>query len=384
MKKSFILLLLTLSLLAPVQAQSYRFTHGPYLQELTGNSVTVVFTTNGKGISWVETLTPQGDTLRSYTIVNGIKVSYNTFHTITIKDLQPGTTYRYRICSREITRFHPYEIRFGEDRTSRWYTFSTLDPKATSGSFIALSDMHEHADKLGRLLVKAGVKDANLVFYVGDMMNYNDNPEKPFECFIDKSVELFAGSKPFLFVRGNHETRGNRADEFFRFVPKSDGQYYGSCLYGDIMFVMLDCGEDKPDNFPVYGGLNNFDEYRTQQAAWLAALIKSKEYKRAKWHIVMSHFPPLALNDSTPEDHGLKEMEQKFLPILKKGKIDLMVCGHMHQFLFTTPHDNAQLTFPVVQNGTDTAVRIDIKDKSLHMTAYDAQGNVVTNYKIAK
>lgn len=47
------------------------------------------------------------------------------------------------------------------------------------------------------------------------------------------------------------------------------------------MFVVLDCGEDKPDDFPVYAGLNDFDSYRSEQARWFAELIRSKEYRTA-------------------------------------------------------------------------------------------------------
>lgn len=63
------------------------------------------------------------------------------------------------------------------------------------------------------------------------------------------------------------------------------------------MFVVLDCGEDKPDDFPVYAGLNDFDSYRSEQARWFAELIRSKEYRTARWHVVMNHFPPVSRMD---------------------------------------------------------------------------------------
>lgn len=97
-----------------------------------------------------------------------------------------------------------------------------------------------------------------------------------------------------MLVRGNHETRGNKAREYAHYAPSTNGTFYGAFREGDVMFVVLDCGEDKPDDFPVYAGLNDFDSYRSEQARWFAELIRSKEYRTARWHVVMNHFPPVS------------------------------------------------------------------------------------------
>ena len=385
MKKIVFCFLGLLAVLYTASAQSYTFNHGPYLQELSEHAVTFVFTTSDKGFSWVEVKPDGGEAERHYTVRNGLRDAYNTFNVIRVENLRPDTRYQYRLCSKQIADFQPYKVTFGDSIVSPWRRFSTPDPKATACSFIALSDMHQQPDKLGRLLNQAGVGSADMIFYVGDMMNYYDNEETPFRSFIDKSVELFASEKPFVLVRGNHETRGNMAREYARYVPKSSGKYYGAYRVGDIMFIVLDCGEDKPDDFWVYAGLTDFDGYRTEQAAWFGELIRSKAYKSAKWRIVMNHFPPLShMESDNPERHGIQDITDKFLPLYNQAKIDLMISGHTHAYEFMSPDKYDRLTFPVIVNSTESVARIDIDGRTLKAKVTDTGGNTLKEYTISK
>lgn len=385
MKKIVFCFLGLLAVLYTASAQSYTFNHGPYLQELSEHAVTFVFTTSDKGFSWVEVKPDGGEAERHYTVRNGLRDAYNTFNVIRVENLRPDTRYQYRLCSKQIADFQPYQVTFGDSIVSPWHRFSTPDPKATACSFIALSDMHQQPDKLGRLLNQAGVGSADMIFYVGDMMNYYDNEETPFRSFIDKSVELFASEKPFVLVRGNHETRGNMAREYARYVPKSSGKYYGAYRVGDIMFVVLDCGEDKPDDFWVYAGLTDFDGYRTEQAAWFGELTRTKAYKSAKWRIVMNHFPPLShMESDNPERHGIQDITDKFLPLYNQAKIDLMISGHTHAYEFMSPDKYDRLTFPVIVNSTESVARIDIDGRTLKAKVTDTGGNTLKEFTISK
>ena len=385
MKKIVFCFLGLLAVLYTASAQSYTFNHGPYLQELSEHAVTFVFTTSDKGFSWVEVKPDGGEAERHYTVRNGLRDAYNTFNVIRVENLRPDTRYQYRLCSKQIADFQPYKVSFGDSIVSPWRRFSTPDPKATACSFIALSDMHQQPDKLGRLLNQAGVGSADMIFYVGDMMNYYDNEETPFRSFIDKSVELFASEKPFVLVRGNHETRGNMAREYARYVPKSSGKYYGAYRVGDIMFIVFDCGEDKPDDFWVYAGLTDFDGYRTEQAAWFGELIRSKAYKSAKWRIVMNHFPPLShMESDNPERHGIQDITDKFLPLYNQAKIDLMISGHTHAYEFMSPDKYDRLTFPVIVNSPKRVARIDIDGRTLKAKVTDTGGNTLKEFTISK
>ena len=357
--------------------EKYEFNHGPYLQELTPDGVTFVFTTSRKGVSWIELKADgQPSEQRHYAVHNGLRGAYDTFNAIRVNGLQADKTYSYRMVSKEIADFQPYQVTFGDSIVSPWYDFKTLNPVGTKCSVLALSDMHCDADKLERLLTLGGVQEADLVFYVGDMMSYYDHADLPFTSYIDRSVELFASRKPFVVVRGNHETRGNMAREYARFVPRRDGRFYGAYRVGEVMFVILDCGEDKPDDFWVYAGLVDFDGYRAEQARWFEKLIKTKEYRSAKWHVVMNHFPPVYEGKpDNPESHGIDDITAKFLPLYNRADIDLMINGHIHRYKYMPPSDTVR--FPVVVNSTESVARIDIDGKTMRVKVSDVDNKVL-------
>lgn len=366
-------LLLTVSL----WARDFRISHGPYLQEVTADGATFVFLTSNNGFSSVELQEQNGGVpTRHYATQNGLRQADNTFNAIRVEQLKPGTIYRYRILSKEVKSFQPYKVTFGDSIASPWYTFQTIDPKAKGGSIFITSDIHNDAAKLEKLLNLCDYKTCTAFFYAGDVMNYMDNDEAPFRAFIDTSVKLFASSIPFELVRGNHETRGNMARVYPHFFPKKDGKIYGSYLLGDIMVVMIDCGEDKPDTHPVYAGFVDFDDYRTEQAEWLKELVKTKAFKKAKYRIVISHFPTIYEEGDTKHEHGMKDLSQKLLPILNEADIDLMVSGHTHRYSFHEPNPKAN-RFPVIVGSNHSAVRLDIADGKIKAKAVDLNGDIL-------
>ena len=82
------------------------------------------------------------------------------------------------------------------------------------------------------------------------------------------------------------------ATEFQRyFSPKQPNIYY-TFRQGPIFFVILDTGEDKPDNDIEYAGITDYDNYRTEQVNWLREVLQSKEYKEAPFKIIVGHMQP--------------------------------------------------------------------------------------------
>ena len=89
-----------------------------------------------------------------------------------------------------------------------------------------VSDTHNDAKKLETLLNLCDYKTCDVFLYAGDLMNYMENDETPFEAFIDTSVRLFATSIPFEMVRGNHETRGKLARTYPKLFPKTTNKIF--------------------------------------------------------------------------------------------------------------------------------------------------------------
>ncbi|NDV47290.1 phosphoesterase [Paludibacter sp. 221] len=360
---------------------SYNFNHGPYLQGLTEKEVSIYFTTSAKGFSHIELRNGEnGDITKHYTYVNGLVQANNTMNTIKIDGLEPDTKYEYRLISKEMTDFQPYKVTYGDSISSEWYQFKTFNPKAKSASFIATSDIHDDAKKYSDLLSYLPVDKAEIVFLLGDIMSYFHKPDQPYTSFIDVSVDKFATEKPFVIVRGNHETRGHLAREYDNFVYRQDGHYYGVYTLGNTVVVMLDSGEDKPDTHPVYAGITAFDQYRAEQVEWLKEVVKSKEYKSAKHRIVMVHIPPLSKNRKNQAekiqrdtDHGTQQMNDLFMPILNKAKVDLMISGHTHRH-FILEEEKGVNNFPILVNDNKSASFVTVDDNGIHVKTVNNKG----------
>lgn len=354
--------------------------HGPYLQEVTTDGATFAFQTSQPSFSFIELKKEGEEHSNNYAgSQHGLKQADATFFAIRAEELQPNTTYQYRIHAKEIKSFQPYKVVFGDSIASSWYTFRTIDPKQKGGSIFITSDMHSNPKLLKNLLERCDYKTCTSFFYAGDMMNYmTENGEHPFTSFIDTSVEMFATSIPFEFVRGNHETRGNMARIFPSFFPKQNGKIYGSYLMGDVMVIMLDTGEDKSDNHPVYAGLTDFDNYRSEQARWLEKVVKSKEFKKAKYRIVISHFP-LVVDKEWEKGttwKGCQDASRKFLPILNRAGIDLIVAGHTHRFFYHEPEESGNQC-PVLEQGAMCATRLDLADGNIHIKVIGKNGEIL-------
>lgn len=381
MKKIFSFILMSAVCLVATAQTKFGIAHGPYLQEVTPDGATIVFLTSGNAVSRVEVKpygAPDAQAVSHHTSCDGLKAANTTFHSIRVEALAPASQYDYRILSKEMLDLQPYSAKFGDSIATRWYTFSTPDPKQKGASLFITSDMHNDPAKLETLLNQLDYKTCDAIFYVGDMMSHFSKPEIPFTAFIDKSVEMFASEKPFTLVRGNHETRGTLARSFSGYFPKKSGEIYGATLMGDVMIVMLDSGEDKADGHWAYSGLTDYDAYRTEQAEWLHQLVKTKEYKKARHRIVICHFPMVMTRDQKDEGAwaGWQDAIDKFLPILNDANVDLMVSGHTHRYMYHAPGTDG-IRFPVLEQGYNSAARLDIRDGKISMKVVDTKGRML-------
>lgn len=368
--------------LAGTNAQTFSIDHGPYLQDVATDRATFVFTTSKRSVAYVE-LYSATDTLRFYQQQDGLRAADTTFFAIKAEGLQPATRYSYRIHAKEIKRFRPYKVEFGTDTVSAQYSFTTLNPRQRGSSLFATADMHDRPGVLANLLRACDYESCDAFFFVGDMMSYMERKgHSPFTAFIDTCVSLFATEKAFQWVRGNHETRGDLARHFSRYAPQSSGHIYGAQRIGDAIVIMLDVGEDKSDRHEVYAGLIDFDAYRTEQAEWLRKVVRSKEFKQAKYRIVMSHFPIYGF-EGIDDWKGCQDAYFKFMPILNDVKIDLMISGHTHRLHYAPAHPDDN-RYPVLEQGHKNATRLDLSDGNIRISVRNAEGKEVFSQTIEK
>lgn len=361
-------------------------THGPYLQDAAGNAVTIVWFTNKKSVSWVEycgdenfgTFPVWGGYPKTARSIHSGLVDANTLrHAIRLTNLEKGTKYKYRVNSKEILEFNPYEVLYGDTVVGEVLEFETLDPEKESFSFGAVTDVHERGSELDTLMQNSGISTLDIIFYTGDFLDWIGDEERIFNGFLDVSVKHFATKKPFVFIRGNHETRGPTARKLMSYFPHSSGKFYYSFRHGHVYFIILDSGEDKPDSHPVYASLADFDSYRDEQSEWLQNEVESEDFKQSLYQIVLIHIPLFSGIDR----HGAGDSTKKFGPILNEAGIDLMISGHHHRFAVVRSQEKGN-HFPVVILGQDMFLTADVGKRQLSIRVTDKEGAVIESFDV--
>ncbi|MFC1639319.1 metallophosphoesterase [Gemmatimonadota bacterium] len=372
---------------AKAQTEELQITHGPYLQQVTDSSAMVVWLTNVEATSWVEYGT--GSNLRSFPTYgsvaetarnsrHGLVDAYTTLHRILITDLEPGHEYRYRIFSKLVQGFRPYEVTYGGTIASEVYQFNTLDSDKESFSFTMLSDIHGDTTRLDSMLGQVFWDEVDMMFYNGDVIDYYEDESQIVDGFLDVSVDHFASEIPLILIRGNHETRGRYARRWIEHFPTVSGRFYYSFDHGPVHFLVLDSGEDKEDAHPVYWGLADFDRYRAEQAEWLLGEVNSEAFTNAEFRVVLFHIPTFGARDA----HGTLHVREMWNDILNDANVDLVLNGHTHRFLHREPTEGEN-RYPMVVSGTNTLTRVDVSSDSLSITVTSTEGDVVESFSIA-
>ena len=366
---------------------SVKITHGPYLQNLSENEVTVVWTTDKPCKSWVEfSKKEDGKNFysqlprKAYASQDGL-CCVDTLHRVTVTGLEKNTTYFYRVLSQEVKELLPYRPVLGNivstDIWEKPLTFTTLDGRQETLSIVMINDIHGKNDLQKKLLEMAPPQNVDMVVFCGDMCNYINKQSDIFTGFLDTSVGLFASRKPFVYVRGNHETRGAYARNFFRYLAGPEGKFYYAFTYGPIRFIVLDSGEDKPDTDVEYSGLVDFDNYILEQKEWLARELESPEFRAASFRVVLSHIP-----FGKGSWYGSERLRKQLLPLLESVRIDLMLSGHNHTFGFM---DKGKVTaFPIIVNSNNSVLTMFGSEDLLKVQVKQIDGKVLLEKEFSK
>ncbi|MDR2473555.1 MAG: metallophosphoesterase [Tannerella sp.] len=375
MKKYYVLLIILLIASNNISAQErISITHGPYLQNVDTNEATVVWTTNVNAISWVEIAPDDGthfyliERPKIFSSENGVK-SEDTVHAVKLRGLKPNTRYRYRIFSQEVTSRQGHFITYGRIASTTAYTpntFTTLNADATTLKFCMVNDIHGRSDVMVQMFKIVDPMKQDLVFFNGDMVSSFTNEDDVFNGFMDAGVKAFAQKIPMYYCRGNHETRGVFATSFQRYFSPLNPELYFIVRHGPVCFLVLDCGEDKPDSDIEYSGITDYDYYRTLEAEWLRTAVKDKRFTEAQFKIVICHMPPAR------DWHGEAEILDKFVPILNDADVDVMLCGHLHRTINRAPTDN--IKFPVLINSNNSVLSGIVENGKLTLDIFDLEG----------
>ena len=316
----------------------------PYLQ-ITGTDepgqqeMSVCFVTDRDSLGRVEF--SEGDTLGDaptvvYEAHHGLRQNGYIFR-IPLRSLKPDSLYTYRVAAKEITQQQAYRVDYGTEVESGPYTFRTLaatkpntGPEDAVLTMAVFNDIHSRWPILEKLWEQVENEPINLVLLNGDIIA-DPADEAAILRGLKTFSDSFAARIPTVYVRGNHETRGPMATRFRDYMAYPSAPFYFDFSASGVRLLVVDFGEDKPDDEAVYGGLNDFDTLRTEEAAWLAEAVKRPEFIGALARIVCCHAP------THPDDgwHGTGELREKFSPIYNESGVNLYLAGHTHEALIT-------------------------------------------------
>ncbi|KYP13644.1 FN3 domain-containing metallophosphoesterase family protein [Flavihumibacter sp. CACIAM 22H1] len=366
---------------APLRNQGNSFAAGPYLQVVSSTSMSIRWITEVPSYSWVE----YGETAelgkKAHAVTDGLVDAYNRVHEIILEDLEPGKTYWYRIVSKAILDFQPYKLVYGEQLNSDVYTLSTLPTHSRELNWLVLNDIHDQPKSFGDLIRLNGKDPYDFVFLNGDMFDYQTDEKQIMEHLLIPCSSSFATQKPFLFVRGNHETRGKYARQLKDYFTNPGGQFF-SINCGPVFVLALDTGEDKPDKEEVYAGIVDFDQYRRRQAIWLEKQLQSRAARKARFRVVMMHIPTFYSGDW----HGTLHCRELFSPLFDKYKVDLVIAGHTHKYGIHPPV-KGQHNYPIVigggpKEGKRTLIKVRATEEALNLQMLRDDGEQVGTYTI--
>ena len=368
---------------------SVRIAHGAYLQQVTDDGFTVVWTTTINAASWVEVAPDDGSHFYAaerpkYYDSHIGKRRIGRLHRVRVEGLAPGTTYRYRIMQQGVLCDQGNKrVVLGEGYGSdilkhKPYTATTLDEKKDQTEFWVVNDIHAQ-DSIFRLLLEGAEKaKPDFVCFNGDMTTSIDAESELMDHYLTSSSELFASDTPLYVARGNHENRGTFAMEWMNYFPSSTGRPYFSFRQGPVYFIVLDSGEDKPDSDIRNMDLMRSDDFRAEEAEWLARVVEEPDFKSAPVRIVFCHMPP-----APGGWHGGSEVARLFVPILNRAGIDLMLSAHIHRYKFWDKGENG-CDFPVLCNPNLTRMDVKADARNIDVKIYDASGALKHQNKFTK
>jgi len=308
----------------------------PYLQAVSPTSMAFLWRTHEPAYGWVE----YGETptlgRKQDASVLGLKVANTTEHRIVVEGLRPGCTYHYRVVFKPIRNFQAYKVEFGPEEQTEIRPFRTLPSARQEVAAVIFNDLHNDTNLFGGLRAAVGNTPFDFSVFNGDCFADPATAQQTFGVLAGYSRGIDAGSRPAFFLRGNHETRGAYSRQWPALVEWPGGKPYFAFSAGSVRFVMLDLGEDKPDDHPAYSGLVDFARFRQEQTQWLKTEVASPAYRQAAWRVLIYHIPLYrerassggSATNAPPRAAPRPDWQDTWLTLLRKA--DLAINGHTH------------------------------------------------------
>jgi hypothetical protein len=286
----------TVSLVAAWSSVDLRV--GPYLQNFTPNSITVMWETTQSVKGWVE----YGHSIELGTRVDGAETAT---HEVEISGLEPATRYYYKVA---------WE---GGESAVTW--LKTAPPIGHRNlRLVAYGDSRSDPETHSKIVSRIKEVNPDFVINSGDLVQNGKVYEQWKPQFFDPLQPLIQNVCLFTLL-GNHE--GN-APEYYNYLclPKNGGnEAWWSTDIGNIHLVGLDSNTSFNASSPG-----------SPQYEWLKKDLAST---RQEWTVVCFHHPLFSFHPT----RGINETRWDWQPLFQEMGVDLVLVGHDHQYGRTFP-----------------------------------------------
>jgi predicted MPP superfamily phosphohydrolase len=212
-------------------------------------------------------------------------------------------------------------------RMARKYDFRPIDPSDGIQVF-HIADTHSHLQP-GADTAKYWGDELDLLVMNGDILH---NPQTPTSrAFAMKlAFKITRGTRPVLYVRGNHEYRGVEANNLTRYLgtPSSERWYFTTRI-GPLWIAVFDAGEMRHDDNDWHNGMADYEDYRKKETKYFEQVTANAaaefDAPGVEYRLLVSHLP-VGLN----KEEWYPELQAHWARLAGQMKIDLALSGHHH------------------------------------------------------
>lgn len=229
------------------------------------------------------------------------------YHSVTFKDLQPGTKYAYRV---------------GDGTNwSEWFQFEMAAPENEAFSFVYFGDAQNNIRSMWSRVIREAYRDAPkaaFLLHAGDLVNRAESDAEWGEWF--GAGAWLNAMTPNVAIPGNHEQARDQSGRrslshhwkpSFTLPENGPAGLEESCYtftYQNLRFI----------------GMNS-NTLQAEQAEWLDGVLAEST---SQWVVCSFHHPIY----STGKDRDNAELRGLWKPVFDKYKVDLVLTGHDHTY----------------------------------------------------
>lgn len=297
------------------QLRPCTITHGAVVYAVE-DEYQIVFSTSDSAIAWVEV-----DGRCYYDLYAGSMRSADRVHKITLPQSVLDAAGGYSIHAKQMIYRGPFGGYTGET-ISESYDFRPVDT-SDGLDYYSLSDVHEAVDAA---IAAASGEKMDFLVLLGDLISM---VETEADCQLANELAhgITGGECPVIYVRGNHEIKGEYGELLYKYVGSKNQEYYYYVTLGsDVFAVVADIGEDHDDAWWEYYGTAQFQLYRDEQTEFLEELLAEGRYQNYSYRMALSHIPFSYVGSA----RYFEEDCNRWTEIFNEMGMDIGLSGHKH------------------------------------------------------